>query len=187
MAFWTAHAAGAGSWVAGSSLISVGLEPLSAWLCIATAHILITMLIVINGRGPARYHIGVSRKFCAFCNVGDVRESLTRRYSSTVPGVFTLCLWHVGLLHGDCYASSRLHHLERHEFLLVRKLLIVTAELVRFDDLHSGGRCVTVAITAIWPQYGTMENSLPASASITSQDLISCVLSEHALHFEPGH
>ncbi len=59
LAFWTAHAAGAGSWVAGSSLISVGLEPLSAYLAIATAHILITFLIVINGRGPARYHIGV--------------------------------------------------------------------------------------------------------------------------------
>ena len=59
LAFWTAHAAGAGSWVAGSSIIAVGLEPLSAYLCIATAHVLITILIVLNGRGPSRYHIGV--------------------------------------------------------------------------------------------------------------------------------
>lgn len=60
LAFWLAHAAGAGSWVAGSSLISVGTPPLDAYLALATSHILITILIVLNGRGPARYHIGVS-------------------------------------------------------------------------------------------------------------------------------
>jgi cytosine/uracil/thiamine/allantoin permease len=63
LAFWTAHAAGAGSWVAGSSLVSVGLEPLSAYLCLATSHIFITILIVLNGRGPSRYHVGVSHRF----------------------------------------------------------------------------------------------------------------------------
>lgn len=59
-AFWTAHAAGAGNWTAGSSIISLGLYPLDTWLSLAFSHLLITILIVLNGRGPARYHIGVS-------------------------------------------------------------------------------------------------------------------------------
>ena len=58
LAFWTAHAANVGNWTSGSSLISLGLYPLDTWLAIAFAHVLITLLIVANGRGPARYHIG---------------------------------------------------------------------------------------------------------------------------------
>jgi NCS1 family nucleobase:cation symporter-1 len=58
LAFWTAHAANVGNWTSGSSLISLGLYPLDTWLAIAFAHVLITALIVANGRGPARYHIG---------------------------------------------------------------------------------------------------------------------------------
>ncbi|WVQ83420.1 hypothetical protein IAT38_005561 [Cryptococcus sp. DSM 104549] len=57
-AFWVAHAANCGNWTSGSSLINLGLYPLDTWLSIAFAHLFITILIVANGRGPARYHIG---------------------------------------------------------------------------------------------------------------------------------
>ncbi|GAA5917307.1 hypothetical protein JCM6882_008965, partial [Rhodosporidiobolus microsporus] len=57
-AFWVAHAAGAGSWTAGSSVIALGLSPIVAWLTLATSHILITMMIVANGRASSRYHVG---------------------------------------------------------------------------------------------------------------------------------
>lgn len=36
-----------------------------------------------------------------------------------------------------------------------------------------GGTAVTQIITAIWPSYGSLHSSLPASASITSKGLIS--------------
>lgn len=116
LAFWTAHAAGAGSWVAGSSLISVGLEPLSAYLCLATSHILITALIVINGRGPSRYHIGVSchRPLKAV----SCASLLTKRFTA-VPGVCSLQLRHVGFVYGHRYARCSLHHLERYQLVLV--------------------------------------------------------------------
>ncbi|KAH8883381.1 hypothetical protein GQ53DRAFT_847024 [Thozetella sp. PMI_491] len=129
LAFWTAHAAGAGSWVAGSSLISIGLEPLSAYLCLATAHILITFLIVLNGRGPSRYHIG----FPVFSRA-------------------TFGMW------GSYMAIA------------MRAIVCI---IWNGTNSYYGGRCITVAITAIWPQYGTMNNTLPVSASITTQDLIS--------------
>ncbi|WWD16896.1 hypothetical protein CI109_101328 [Kwoniella shandongensis] len=58
LAFWGAHAANASNWTAGSSIISLGLYPLDTWLSLAFAHLFITILIVANGRGPARYHIG---------------------------------------------------------------------------------------------------------------------------------
>ncbi|KAI0477488.1 permease for cytosine/purines, uracil, thiamine, allantoin-domain-containing protein [Xylariaceae sp. FL0804] len=129
LAFWTAHAAGAGSWVAGSSLISVGLEPLSAYLAIATAHLLITVLIVLNGRGPARYHIG----FPVFSRA-------------------TFGMW-------GSY--------------MVIAMRAVVCIIWNGTNSYYGGRCLSVALTAIWPQYGTMANTLPASAGITTQDLVS--------------
>ncbi|GAA6014119.1 hypothetical protein JCM10207_006102 [Rhodosporidiobolus poonsookiae] len=58
LAFWVAHAAGAGSWTAGSSIIALGLSPIVAWVTLATSHVLITALIVLNGRMSARYHCG---------------------------------------------------------------------------------------------------------------------------------
>lgn len=74
LAFWIANAAGVGNWTAGASLISLGLYPLDTWLCLATSHLWITIMIVcglfflrtrlsandqlLNGRGPSRYHIG---------------------------------------------------------------------------------------------------------------------------------
>ena len=42
--------------------------------------------------------------------------------------------------------------------------------------IPSGARCLTVALTAIWPSYGTMKNTLPLSADITTRDLVSFVL-----------
>lgn len=41
-------------------------------------------------------------------------------------------------------------------------------------NAYYGSMCLTVAIKAIWPQYADMKNQLPASASITSQGLLSC-------------
>lgn len=34
-----------------------GLSPFAAWITLASSHLLITGLIVLNGRGPARYHV----------------------------------------------------------------------------------------------------------------------------------
>jgi hypothetical protein len=39
---------------------------------------------------------------------------------------------------------------------------------------RSAARLVTVAITAIWPNYKNLANILPASAGITSVNLASC-------------
>ncbi|KAL1716454.1 permease for cytosine/purines, uracil, thiamine, allantoin-domain-containing protein [Schizophyllum commune] len=58
LAFWLSHAANGSAWTSGSSAITLGLSPLSAWLALAFAHLFITILIVLNGRGPSRYHIG---------------------------------------------------------------------------------------------------------------------------------
>jgi hypothetical protein len=44
-----------------------------------------------------------------------------------------------------------------------------------------GGTAVTQIITAIWPSYGSLHSSLPASASITSKGLISYFM-YHVLH-----
>ncbi|TRM61275.1 permease [Schizophyllum amplum] len=57
-AFWLSHAANGSAWTSGSSTITLGLSPLSAWLSLAFAHLFVTALIVLNGRGPSRYHIG---------------------------------------------------------------------------------------------------------------------------------
>lgn len=61
LAFWVSYAAGksrpqlivfltdkagVGNWTAGSSLIALGLYPLDTWLALATAHLLITVMIV---------------------------------------------------------------------------------------------------------------------------------------------
>jgi NCS1 family nucleobase:cation symporter-1 len=36
----------------------------------------------------------------------------------------------------------------------------------------SGAQCITIMITAIWPSYASIANTLPASAGITSQGMI---------------
>ena len=46
LAFWIANAAGVGNWTAGASLIALGLYPLDTWLCLATSHLWITIMIV---------------------------------------------------------------------------------------------------------------------------------------------
>ncbi|KIK67916.1 hypothetical protein GYMLUDRAFT_36722 [Collybiopsis luxurians FD-317 M1] len=57
-AFWTAHAADATAWTAGSATVALGLKWWQAWLALNVAHILGTLLIVANGRMASRYHIG---------------------------------------------------------------------------------------------------------------------------------
>lgn len=65
-----------------------------------------------------------------------------------------------------------MHHLERDKLLLVnpkdRHMITILTK--------SGARCLTVALTAIWPSYGTMKNTLPLSADITTRDLVSFIL-----------
>lgn len=36
----------------------------------------------------------------------------------------------------------------------------------------SGAQCITIMITAIWPSYANITNTLPTSAGITSQGMI---------------
>ncbi|KAF9076875.1 permease for cytosine/purines, uracil, thiamine, allantoin-domain-containing protein [Rhodocollybia butyracea] len=57
-AFWTAHAADATAWTAGSATVALGLTWWQAWLALNTAHIIGTFLIVANGRMASRYHVG---------------------------------------------------------------------------------------------------------------------------------
>lgn len=40
----------------------------------------------------------------------------------------------------------------------------------------SGAQCMTIMITAIWPSYANISNTLPASAGITSQGMVSYFL-----------
>ncbi|WVQ63909.1 uncharacterized protein L199_002065 [Kwoniella botswanensis] len=128
LAFWVAHAAGAGSWTAGSSLINVGLAPRDAYIAIATSHILITILIVLNGRGPARYHIG----FPVFARTS---YGMWGSYMAIMMRAIVCIIWNG-------------------------------------TNSYYGGRCVTVALTAIFPSYAKLP-PLPKSASITSPDLLS--------------
>ncbi|KAF5390562.1 hypothetical protein D9757_002607 [Collybiopsis confluens] len=57
-AFWTAHAADATAWTAGSATVALGLTWWQAWLALNIAHVIGTLLIVANGRMASRYHIG---------------------------------------------------------------------------------------------------------------------------------
>ncbi|KAJ5904327.1 Uracil permease [Penicillium tannophilum] len=41
---------------------------------------------------------------------------------------------------------------------------------------YIGGECVTVMITAIWPSYKNLPNSIPASAGVTTQGFVSFFL-----------
>ncbi|KAI1365587.1 permease for cytosine/purines, uracil, thiamine, allantoin-domain-containing protein [Xylaria arbuscula] len=129
LAFWVAHAAGAGGWTTGSSLIAVGLEPLSAWLAIASSHILITFLIVLNGRASSRYHIG-------FPVLARSSFGMWGSYMAIAMRAIVCIIWNG-------------------------------------TNSYYGGKCVTVAITAIWPQFGRLPNTLPASAGITTKDFTS--------------
>ncbi|WRT69063.1 uncharacterized protein IL334_006046 [Kwoniella shivajii] len=128
LAFWVAHAAGAGSWTAGSSLINVGLAPRDAYLAIATSHLLITLLIVLNGRGPARYHIG----FPVFARTS---YGMWGSYMAIAMRAIVCIIWNG-------------------------------------TNSYYGGRCVSVALTAIFPGYKNIP-PLPKSASISSPDLLS--------------
>ncbi|WWC60687.1 uncharacterized protein I303_103263 [Kwoniella dejecticola CBS 10117] len=128
LAFWVAHAAGAGSWTAGSSLINVGLAPRDAYIAIATSHILITILIVLNGRGPARYHIG----FPVFARTS---YGMWGSYVAIMMRAIVCIIWNG-------------------------------------TNSYYGGRCLTVAFTAIFPSYAKIP-ALPKSASISSPDLLS--------------
>ncbi|GAA6000183.1 uncharacterized protein JCM10292_004024 [Rhodotorula paludigena] len=98
-AFWCAHAAGAGSWTAGSSVIALGLDPVVA------------------------YHIG----FPVFSRTA---YGMWGSYMAVGMRAVGVNAW---------YAS----------------------------------RCVWVGICAIWPQWRTLPNALPASASITSTQAAS--------------
>ncbi|WWC68286.1 uncharacterized protein I206_102209 [Kwoniella pini CBS 10737] len=128
LAFWVAHAAGAGSWTAGSALINVGLAPRDAYIAIATSHILITILIVLNGRGPARYHIG----FPVFARTS---YGMWGSYMAIFMRAIVCIIWNG-------------------------------------TNSYYGARCVTVALTAIFPSYAKIP-ALPKSASISSPDLLS--------------
>ncbi|KAL5536558.1 hypothetical protein ACEPAF_380 [Sanghuangporus sanghuang] len=58
LAFWLSFAADSISWTAGSATIALGIKWWHAYIALNIAHIIITYMIVIAGRGPARYHIG---------------------------------------------------------------------------------------------------------------------------------
>ncbi|BGP20404.1 hypothetical protein JCM10213_004632 [Rhodosporidiobolus nylandii] len=58
LALWAAYGFSTGVWTLGSSMISAGLSPGQAVVCVFVAHLLGAIVIVVNSRGGATYHIG---------------------------------------------------------------------------------------------------------------------------------
>ncbi|BGP43809.1 hypothetical protein JCM10450v2_008007 [Rhodotorula kratochvilovae] len=57
-AMWAAYGFSTGVWTLGSSMISAGLTAGQAVVCVFIAHLLGAIVIVVNSRGGAAYHIG---------------------------------------------------------------------------------------------------------------------------------
>ncbi|GAA5858467.1 hypothetical protein JCM8547_007319 [Rhodosporidiobolus lusitaniae] len=58
LSLWAAYGFSTGVWTLGSSMISAGLSPGQAVVCVFIAHLLGAIVIVVNSRGGATYHIG---------------------------------------------------------------------------------------------------------------------------------
>ncbi|GAA5891948.1 hypothetical protein JCM6882_007417 [Rhodosporidiobolus microsporus] len=132
-ALWIAYGFSTGVWTLGSSMIAKGLTPGQAVVCVFVAHLMGAIVIVINSRGGAVYHIGYPvYQRISFGPWGSFMPVLLR----TATGL----IW-IGV------------------------------------QLYQGGMFTAVMIrAAVGHPWSDIENTLPASAAITTKNLIGTII-----------
>lgn len=142
--YWVSDAFAPGNWRLGSSLISVGLSWKLTLVIVALGHILISLIITLNGVVGARLHIGFPvQARASFGFYGSFVMVIIRM----IVGVF----WY-GI---NTYTGAE----------CVRKYFLTgwgSARLTRIGSM----------IYAIFPRFHNIPNALPKSANITTQMMI---------------
>ncbi|KAM0752911.1 hypothetical protein T439DRAFT_354383 [Meredithblackwellia eburnea MCA 4105] len=89
--FWASFAASSGHWTSASSLIALGLNPIPTFGALLGAHYILAGFIVMNGRGPSRYHIG----FPVFARAayGLFFCGTTSYYGAQFTSIAITCIW----------------------------------------------------------------------------------------------
>lgn len=138
------------TWMISSSMIVDGLSWWQSWLCVWVGYSFAAIFICASGRIGAVYHISFPVTVRASFGIWGSFWPIFNRAAMAV-------IWYGvqsyigGKLLIFCGSQRRL-------------LLIVT------------GECVTIMIQSIWPSYGNLRNSLPASAGVDTMNFVSFFL-----------
>lgn len=166
LAYWMADAWAVSNWEVASSIIAVGLSWKMAIGACVLGNTIMGIVITVNGRMGAT--VG-----CVLPGGGELSlraiasHSVSRSRTYAVWILFQLLCRLVPLRPRHCLArvGFRDHFLSHSRRLIVHSVQTTT-----------GGQCMAVLLTAIWPSYANIKNTIPLDQGITTSGMIAFFL-----------